>query len=1096
MKRYINIWLIANAVLTLNAQQYEDQSRSLNFGENYVKTTTMLDASANQSVTTIQFFDGLGRPSELVEGGISTGGRYLHSYQLYDNVGREYIRLLPAVGSTSNSPKGFLWCCNTCQQNYNDTGYFSQTTYDALGRSTFISTPGQNWEGKGKTIEYVTNGNNEVKRYRVNNSIPALNGRYPAGSLTGERVIDEDGIAITTYKDLTGRIVMERRGDNDDTYFVYDAKGLLCFILQPMYQDSPVAGYRFRYANDAQGRCTSKTLPGCSAIKYWYDGANRIIAKREPLRGARLCTHRYYYDGLGRLVVQGRTVHIPQNANTPIITSRTPAAGTAEIGHTGYYVDAARIPQDLQLEIVNYYDDYAFLSSGIFTDSIPSGNFQASSPVCASTLKTGDITATSDGHLLARVYYYDERGRVADTRENLLGGEFLRTTTSYSFTDKPTSTSMTLTDTSCPSIYINETYTYDNLTDKLKYHDLSSSGFSTRVASYTYNNLGRLTVMMRNSDHFGIENTYNIHGWLTGTRATIFSYGYTPSFQQELSYETGSGTPCFNGNISAMRWKSIIYSSGHGYKFFYDNRNRLTEGRHTDYDFNDYSASYTERMSYNRNSAITQLTRRAGTIQPVDSLYYYYNGNKLTSIGDYGTPVNTNGSFEFQFSNSSPTYTYNSAGDLTRDGNKGLTKINYDYLGHPIRLQFRNGNVIKYVYAADGRKLREKHITAVDGLTVQMGNTLELTPAQTMAVDSMDYAGNLRFTRQRISSSHVFFNLDYHFDGGYLSVTPPNSTSQTYYNKTTYFFIRDHQGNNRLVVDGSDNIIKQSNEYYPHGGLWNYFSTDQGFQPYKYNGKELDRVHGLDWYDYGARRYDPAYCLFTQIDPLCEDTPHLNPYAYCAGNPVRYVDPDGRDWVLAKYGSDSFYFFDDRIHSQEDISENYYGGSTTDNTIQYFGSDGSVKNEDGKLLYKLNDDGTYSDAKGNILSEEVDKGGIHIGNKSSVKINKNNLYGFYLGPHNPKQNNGKDSYALPPIDNLDYAAFLHDKGYDGKDAVGVKGALFNCDVASDDFKLAMRSYLSSFGTTPLSKKYIVSMCTAYSFGSISLIKYYLRKFIK
>ena len=50
---------------------------------------------------------------------------------------------------------------------------------------------------------------------------------------------------------------------------------------------------------------------------------------------------------------------------------------------------------------------------------------------------------------------------------------------------------------------------------------------------------------------------------------------------------------------------------------------------------------------------------------------------------------------------------------------------------------------------------------------------------------------------------------------------------------------------------------------------------------------------GGDWYDYGARRYDPAYCMFTQMDPLAEKYPHLSPYAYCAGNPVRYVDPDG-----------------------------------------------------------------------------------------------------------------------------------------------------------------------------------------------------------
>ena len=89
-----------------------------------------------------------------------------------------------------------------------------------------------------------------------------------------------------------------------------------------------------------------------------------------------------------------------------------------------------------------------------------------------------------------------------------------------------------------------------------------------------------------------------------------------------------------------------------------------------------------------------------------------------------------------------------------------------------------------------------------------------------------------------------------------------------------------------LTQDSNCNI-EQTNNYFPYGGPWGD-STDQGFQPYKYNGKELDRVHGLDWYDYGVRRYDPAFCMFTQMDPLCEDTPHINPYVYCAGNPVNY----------------------------------------------------------------------------------------------------------------------------------------------------------------------------------------------------------------
>ena len=105
--------------------------------------------------------------------------------------------------------------------------------------------------------------------------------------------------------------------------------------------------------------------------------------------------------------------------------------------------------------------------------------------------------------------------------------------------------------------------------------------------------------------------------------------------------------------------------------------------------------------------------------------------------------------------------------------------------------------------------------------------------------------------------------------------------------------------NSLLKVNSSAKHTEQINHYYPYGGPWGNASTNQGFQPFKYNGKELDRVHGLDWYDYGARRYDPAYCMFTQMDPLAEQYPHLSPYAYCAGNPVNAIDPDGKSiWIV------------------------------------------------------------------------------------------------------------------------------------------------------------------------------------------------------
>ena len=34
--------------------------------------------------------------------------------------------------------------------------------------------------------------------------------------------------------------------------------------------------------------------------------------------------------------------------------------------------------------------------------------------------------------------------------------------------------------------------------------------------------------------------------------------------------------------------------------------------------------------------------------------------------------------------------------------------------------------------------------------------------------------------------------------------------------------------------------------------------SNHATQPYKYIGKELDRTHGLDWYDHGARHYAPV----------------------------------------------------------------------------------------------------------------------------------------------------------------------------------------------------------------------------------------------
>ena len=103
------------------------------------------------------------------------------------------------------------------------------------------------------------------------------------------------------------------------------------------------------------------------------------------------------------------------------------------------------------------------------------------------------------------------------------------------------------------------------------------------------------------------------------------------------------------------------------------------------------------------------------------------------------------------------------------------------------------------------------------------------------------------------------------------------------------------------MVINQTGVIEQINHYYPFGGLFEVNTATSGIQSYKYNGKELDRMHGVDWYDYGARMYDGLLGRFMMIDPLAAKYYSISLYVYCSNNPMKFVDPDGRNPILALY---------------------------------------------------------------------------------------------------------------------------------------------------------------------------------------------------
>ncbi|MBQ4344902.1 MAG: RHS repeat-associated core domain-containing protein, partial [Muribaculaceae bacterium] len=131
---------------------------------------------------------------------------------------------------------------------------------------------------------------------------------------------------------------------------------------------------------------------------------------------------------------------------------------------------------------------------------------------------------------------------------------------------------------------------------------------------------------------------------------------------------------------------------------------------------------------------------------------------------------------------------------------------------------------------------------------------------------------------------------------------------------------------------------------------------------YRYSGKELDKISGLDWYDFSARHLDPAYCRFTTPNPLAEQYPDLSPYAYCMGNPIKFIDPTGCTVNIS-----------DLINAYNSVGDNFAQMLISDLAHQT----GLVISFDeyGNLTYKKDDDGKpIVTSKTNEDGEEVEEG--------------------------------------------------------------------------------------------------------------------------
>ena len=802
---------------------------------NYVRTRSMLDETGGKYLDKVEYYDGLGRPFQTVLKKVTASNSNLVTLQEYDVAGRAVNSWLPIVSSAEYvAPAAFK---SSAPGNYgNDSRPYGQPVYEAspLNRTVKEYGPGAAWHG-GHSVntDYLANSTANAQLNCINYSVSSAgaltsNGSYASGQLSVVKTTDEDLNVSYTFTDKMGHVVLTRQmkgSETHDTYYVYDDKGNLCFVLQPMYQSSAnLDQYAFQYKYDGRNRCIWKKLPGAGYVEMVYDNADRLVFSQDGNQRA-LSTGNwmyYKYDGLNRLTEQGTC------------TNKVTTSGTNVL-------------------VQHFYDSYAFRSQAGFNNS----NF----PDDASGNGKGALTASvatvlGSSNKIYTAYYYDIKGRVVKTvQSNPLGGYDVAATV-YTFTNKPAT--VTHTHTASGKTTRTEVYTYSyNHADRLLKVEHTLGGTKITLADYAYDNLGRLqSKSLHGSATNKLTYAYNVRSWLTGISGSKFT--------QNLYYNTGNGTACYTGNISSMTWKAGNESTIRGYKFTYDGLSRLMNATYGETaGINTNTNRFSENVTaYDKNGNIKTLQRYGQTAASsyglIDNLTFTLGGNLLSRVDDAAAASAYNGGFEFKDGvKQANEYTYDSNGNLTKDLNKGISNISYNCLNLPSAVTFSDGSTIVYTYAADGAKLKTVH---------KIGGTTTTT----------DYCGNVIYengVQKLLLTEEGYVTLS---DGKY------------------HYYLKDHQGNNRVVINQSG-TVEEANHYYPFGGV---FASSGNVQPYKYNGKEYDGKKGLNWYDYGARHYDAALGRFTTNDRFSEKYHSLSPYQYGANNPVNTIDINGDSLLI------------------------------------------------------------------------------------------------------------------------------------------------------------------------------------------------------
>ncbi len=445
-------------------------------------------------------------------------------------------------------------------------------------------------------------------------------------------------------------------------------------------------------------------------------------------------------------------------------------------------------------------------------------------------------------------------------------------------------------------------------------------------------------------------------------------------FSEEIYYQEGnnqvSASPQFNGNISYVRWQNPQKIGAYGYT--YDGLDRLRQSNYAEVEIQgtpyiragDYKnfGRYDEHISaYDATGNILGIGRSgaqnsAGTVfGPIDQLTgFVYANNRLTTLQE-SSDINRG----FIKSAVPVSFTYDVNGNMLTAPHKGVASVTYNHLNLPQIILFSDNSRLHVNYDASGNKVSTEYFESSGA-----------GPLRASYYEQMVIEGGLM---KAIGFREGVMGRLPNGDMGYLYSLRDHLGS-------TRVVVRDKNGDGQISLQPAAGELLQVQDYYAYGLAHDQPAANDpagDIAPYawRYNHKEWAHRSRLNWYDYGARWYDPAIGRWSTVDPMTGAMPGWSSYSYCFANPVRYTDPNG----MTPFPPDDFqgtaWIDSDGVFNRTDANSSWQWSSHSGRDMGYVSSQPTITSTPpGPMEYAVNRYGESISSMGGQAQTMVSQG--------------------------------------------------------------------------------------------------------------------------